>query len=136
GRKPFSDDLATQQGAARFASSAAASSSVGAHAHTNTKLPAGHGLGEWSTARSKSLELRWTGENWVLAASATRRVSAQCVADDVPEHGIGDREADKAGGRASGRSFWCTTADDPSWSGAGYGAGDGSIPGRSTAVCG
>src|SRR5712671_1784017 len=42
----------------RSAGTATAPSSVGAHAHTHTKRAASHRLGQWFTARSKSLELR------------------------------------------------------------------------------
>ena len=56
GRKPLSGHLPAQQGAARSARSAPAPSSVGAHAHPHTKRVAGDCLGQWSTARSQSLE--------------------------------------------------------------------------------
>ena len=111
-------------------------SSVGAHAHTYAERAAGHCPGEWFTARFLTDELRWTSQDRVLAVAATRRLSAECTASDVPDPGIGDRESDSASCRASWKSFWSTTVDDPSRSGTGDGTSDRSIPGRSAAFRG
>src|SRR6266849_2900842 len=133
GRKPFSNDLAAVQGAARSARLVVTPSPVGAHARTHAERAAGHCLGEWFTARSRAVELRRTSEDRVLAVAATRRLSAERVAGDVQEHAIGDREPHSASSGASWKSLRSTVIDDPSRSGAGDGTGDRSIPGRSAA---
>ena len=64
------------------------------NARTHAERAAGHCLGEWFTTWSLAVELRRTSQDRVLAVDATRRLSAQHVAGDVQDDGIGDREPD------------------------------------------
>jgi transposase len=89
------------EGAPRSAGSAAAPASVGAHTNTDPKRAAGHRLGEWTTARSWSVELRPASEDRVLAATASCFLSAKHVARDVQEDERGNRKPNPASRRAS-----------------------------------
>ena len=75
------------------------------------------------------MEPRRTEPDRTLTAGTTHRMSAEHVARDVQKDGIGDRQADPAGGRASRSTFRSAAAADSSRRGAGNGAGDRHIPG-------
>lgn len=108
--------------------------SVGAHPNADPKRAAGHCLGQWITTRSESVELRRASEDRLFAVAAPCLVPTEHVAGDVPEDGRGNRKPDATRRGASGPTLRSAAADDASRSGAGDGAGDRRIPGRSEAV--